>query len=457
MASELVMPKWGLSMQQGLIARWLKEEGEAVEKGEALLEVETEKMTNLVESPASGVLARMLYPAGSTVPVTEVIALITAPGEAVPELREKAAVAAVAPEATVAAAAPKPPAVTVRAMPAARRLAAERGIDLSRLVGSGPQGTITREDVEHALQVTQARPVPRVQKISFYSDGIRLDGILYTPENLPPGEQRAGVVLLAGYTYLKTLVLPDIAKALGAAGYVTLVFDYRGFGESEGPRGRLIPAEQVADARAALTFLGDQAHVDVEKLALVGVSLGGANAIAAAALDARVAAVAAIASPGNGERWLRGLRRYWEWDEFLTRLANDRSRRVKSGESHRVHPLEIVVPDPESDSFFERIYGEFPQMRCELPLESADALIEFRPDEYIGRIAPRPVLLVHGAADRLVPADESRELFERAGSPRRLELLPGVGHFDWVMPGSPGFADVTQRIVRFLQEGLPAV
>jgi pimeloyl-ACP methyl ester carboxylesterase len=342
-------------------------------------------------------------------------------------------------------------------MPAARRLAAERGIDLSRLVGSGPQGTITREDVEHALQVTQARPVPRVQKISFYSDGIRLDGILYTPENLPPGEQRAGVVLLAGYTYLKTLVLPDIAKALGAAGYVTLVFDYRGFGESEGPRGRLIPAEQVADARAALTFLGDQAHVDVEKLALVGVSLGGANAIAAAALDARVAAVAAIASPGNGERWLRGLRRYWEWDEFLTRLANDRSRRVKSGESHRVHPLEIVVPDPESDSFFERIYGEFPQMRCELPLESADALIEFRPDEYIGRIAPRPVLLVHGAADRLVPADESRELFERAGSPRRLELLPGVGHFDWVMPGSPGFADVTQRIVRFLQEGLPAV
>src|SRR5438105_12665200 len=180
MASELVMPKWGLSMQQGLIARWLKEEGEAVEKGEALLEVETEKMTNLVESPASGVLARMLYPAGSTVPVTEVIALITAPGEAVPELREKAAVAAVAPEATVVAAAPTPPAVTVRAMPAARRLAAERGIDLSRLVGSGPQGTISREDVEHALQVSQARPVPRVQKISFYSDSIRLDGILYT-------------------------------------------------------------------------------------------------------------------------------------------------------------------------------------------------------------------------------------------------------------------------------------
>src|SRR5438132_10975377 len=82
------MPKWGLSMQQGLIARWLKEEGDTVEKGEALLEVETEKMTNLVESPASGVLARMLYPAGSTVPVTQVIALIAAPGESLPDVAE---------------------------------------------------------------------------------------------------------------------------------------------------------------------------------------------------------------------------------------------------------------------------------------------------------------------------------------------------------------------------------
>src|SRR5919201_3364361 len=79
------MPKWGLSMQQGLIGRWLKQEGDAVEKGEPLLEVETEKITNLVESPASGVLARVLFPAGSTVPVTQPIALIAEPGEALPE------------------------------------------------------------------------------------------------------------------------------------------------------------------------------------------------------------------------------------------------------------------------------------------------------------------------------------------------------------------------------------
>jgi pimeloyl-ACP methyl ester carboxylesterase len=273
---------------------------------------------------------------------------------------------------------------------------------------------------------------------------------------MPVGERRAGVVLLAGFTYLKSLLLPDIAKALNAAGYPALVFDYRGFGDSDGPRWRLLPSEQVADARAALTFLADQPQVDPERLALGGISLGGANAIAAAAVEPRVAAVVTIASPGNGERWLRSLRRYWEWDEFLARLAADRSRRVSSGESTRVHPLEIVPPDPEAESFFERIYTEFPEMRCELPLETAEALIEFRPEDQVARLARRPLLLVHGAADRLVPPDESRHVVERAGASGRLEVLPGIGHFDWVMAGSHGFGEVMQRVTRFLVEVLPA-
>src|SRR5262245_10966795 len=127
MAAELLMPKWGLSMQQGTIARWLKEEGEPVEQGEAVVEIETEKMTNVVESPASGVLARMLYPTGAAVPVTEVIALIAAPGEALPEVARPAAGDSAAQPAPAPPAAPTvttaaTTAAPIRAMPAARRL-----------------------------------------------------------------------------------------------------------------------------------------------------------------------------------------------------------------------------------------------------------------------------------------------------------------------------------------------
>jgi pimeloyl-ACP methyl ester carboxylesterase len=333
-------------------------------------------------------------------------------------------------------------------------LAQERGVDLTGIAGTGPDGMITREDVERAP--VPAQPTLPIQKVAFYSDGYRLDGLLYTPEGLAAGETRGAVVLCVGYTYIKSLVMPDIAKALTAAGYAAFVFDYRGFGDSEGPRWRLMPHEQVRDVRAALTCVADQPGVDPARLAVLGLSLGGSNALAAAALDRRVGATVAIEAMGDGERWLRGLRRYWEWDELRRRLVEDRLARVRTGRSARIDPLELVVPDPDSRAFLEGVYREFPQMKCELALETAEALAEFRPEALVDRIAPRPVLFIHGDADRLVPTDESRSLFARAGQPRRLEILPGVGHFDWVMPGSPGFRRVTDLAVSFMQEVLPA-
>jgi len=81
MPVEVVMPKWGLTMEEGLIGQWLKSEGDEVTKGEPLLEVETEKMANVVESPASGILTQIIHPAGSTIAITDVIAVIGAPGE----------------------------------------------------------------------------------------------------------------------------------------------------------------------------------------------------------------------------------------------------------------------------------------------------------------------------------------------------------------------------------------
>jgi pimeloyl-ACP methyl ester carboxylesterase len=459
MAVEIVMPKWGLSMQEGTIGTWLKRDGDTVSRGEPVVEIETEKITNLVEAPVDGVL-RILHPVGSVVPVTQTIAWIAAPDEVLPEI------GAAVPEArAVGAGATTPlapagdrartPSEIIRAMPVARKLAKDQGIDLATIAGSGPSGAITKEDVERAIAERSAPVTQPIQKVGFYSAGYRLDGLLYTPKGLAPGERRPGVVLLVGYTYLKTMVMPDIAKVLNTAGYIALVFDYRGFGDSEGPRHRLIPQEQVDDARAALTFLADQPQVDPARLVVVGISLGGAHAIATAALDQRVAAAIALEPPGDGERWLRSLRRHWEWAAFQEQLMSDRTQRARTGVSRRVDPLEIVVPDPDSRAFLERVAAEFPEMRCELPLESAEALIEYHPEALTERIAPRPLLLIHGDADRLVPVEESRSIARRGGQSCRLEVILGMSHFDWVMPNSPDFRRVADMVVEFLSETLP--
>ena len=93
------------------------------------------------------------------------------------------------------------------------------------------------------------------KNVSFYSEGVKLDGDIYYPNNMTDGEQRAGVVLCHGYTGVKDLYLPDNAAVLNEAGYIVMTFDYKGWGASGGARTRLAPYSRVADVQAAMTLL----------------------------------------------------------------------------------------------------------------------------------------------------------------------------------------------------------
>jgi predicted alpha/beta hydrolase len=100
------------------------------------------------------------------------------------------------------------------------------------------------------------------QAVNFYSEGTRLSGDLFLPDASEAGEKRSGIVLCHGYTGVRNLYLPDTAKALTDAGYIVLTFDYKGWGDSDGPKSRLSPYGRVIDSQAALTFLGAHPIVD---------------------------------------------------------------------------------------------------------------------------------------------------------------------------------------------------
>jgi pyruvate dehydrogenase E2 component (dihydrolipoamide acetyltransferase) len=136
MATEVRLPQAGMGMTDGTVLDWLKDVGDEVRQGECIAEVEAAKTTLEIEAPCDGILARIVTPVGALVPVREVMAVIAAPGEA-----DRA-------ETGHAGTGPRPassPAVQV--VPAARRLARERGIDLAGVTGSGPGGRITEADV----------------------------------------------------------------------------------------------------------------------------------------------------------------------------------------------------------------------------------------------------------------------------------------------------------------------
>ena len=158
MAVEVVLPMLGITVEKGRILQWLKREGDGVEKGEIIFIVEVEKATTEVESPASGILAKIIIPEGLEAPILSVAAIITAPGESLPAQYAAARPATPARmeagKVTEARAdrpgAPAAAPGAVMAMPAARRLAMERGIDLSSLKGTSPGGVILLKDVEAA-------------------------------------------------------------------------------------------------------------------------------------------------------------------------------------------------------------------------------------------------------------------------------------------------------------------
>lgn len=173
MAKTLMMPKMGFDMEQGKIVRWLKQEGDAVERGEKVAEIETEKVTIEVENFDDGILHTIVAQAGEEVPVGEPIAVVAQPGEDVdlaalniavstaPATEPAAAEAAASNGAAVEAPAPDAaPAGRVRASPLARRLAAEYSLDLASITGSGPLGRIERRDVEAARAAPPAAPPP---------------------------------------------------------------------------------------------------------------------------------------------------------------------------------------------------------------------------------------------------------------------------------------------------------
>lgn len=160
MAMNVLLPQWGMGMQEGIVVQWLKGEGDPVAEDEPIVEVESEKVTGTVDSPMDGVLARIVVAPGAVAQIYDVLAVVAAEGEQVSEALDAGVAgaergAAGQPEVVEASpvskiATPGSRRSSRQAEPRARRLALQLGVDLEAVVGSGPGGRVTEEDVRAA-------------------------------------------------------------------------------------------------------------------------------------------------------------------------------------------------------------------------------------------------------------------------------------------------------------------
>jgi len=263
-------------------------------------------------------------------------------------------------------------------------------------------------------------------KISFPSaGGLKLAGTVSVPDDLEPGEKRPAFIILHGFgSNSQAGNTVDPARMLTDWGYVTLRFDMRGCGQSEGEFGRIICLEQVEDTQHALSYFRERPEVDEDRIGLIGSSFGAAVALYTAGIDDRVAAVVSAVGWGNGETKFRAQHSSPEaWKKFTDMLAAGREHRERTGDSLMVSRYDIV-PIPE------HLRGHLAKKSVmAFPAETAQSMFDFKAEEVVGRIAPRPILLMHAAKDSVCPTEQSIGIFNNAGQPTELHLLTDVDHF----------------------------
>lgn len=263
------------------------------------------------------------------------------------------------------------------------------------------------------------------EQVTFVSDGLDLAGILHTPDGMAPTERRPCFIVLHGFGTNKNGTTPtQAAEILEDLGYVALRFDARGCGESGGDPAFILCQDQVRDTHAAVTFLETVDQVDAGRIGVIGHSFGGAVAPYATATDERIAGCISVAGWGDGVAKFREQHPTQEqWQSFLGKLEEGRRHRQATGEPMMI-PRFDIVPIPErmrhllaSDSIME------------FPAETAMSMMDFRANDVVELISPRPYLILHPADDTVTPTSQALGLFANAKQPCDMHLVSGTDHF----------------------------
>jgi acetyl esterase/lipase len=295
-----------------------------------------------------------------------------------------------------------------------------------------------------------------IEQVRFFSHRSALAGTLTLPETASADQPVPAVVHGPGWLGLRDAKLyKPYHSAMLEAGFAVFVFDYRGFGESEGDASYLDPRSQVDDCRSAATYLETRVEIDGDRLGAFGSGgTGGGNAVMAAGLDPRFKAVVSQVPIADGRDWLHRMRREHEWIELLERLHRDRHARVFTGTGEMVNPRDgIMVPTPERTE--TQVKADVDQrVPRSVALASAEAIFEYRPIDVVDRIAPRAAMFICVENDATTPEDHAYALYERAGPPKRLVVQTHTTHYAaYAQYGEIVAPLITEWFDRYLRSG----
>jgi dipeptidyl aminopeptidase/acylaminoacyl peptidase len=267
----------------------------------------------------------------------------------------------------------------------------------------------------------------RSEGVTFFSDGVRLQGFLHRPDGasgrLPFITQGPGWLGLADAKLYR-----PYHEAFTGAGFAVLIFDYRGFGASEGDRGTLSPTWQLADWRNAMAYLRSRDDIDPARGAIFGSGgTGGGNAVLVAAHEPDVRATISQVPVADGRDWLRRMRSEKDWAAFLEAVEEDRRARAAGRSGTAVHPRQgIMVESAERKATTVKADVDS-RIPTSVPLAAAQGIFDYRPIDAASRV--RGLMVIAVADDPVTPTDHAERLYEAASSPKQLLVQRNTTHY----------------------------
>jgi uncharacterized protein len=267
----------------------------------------------------------------------------------------------------------------------------------------------------------------RTEQIDLWSDGVRLRGWLHRPDR---GEGRLPFVVQGpGWLGLADAKLyQPYHEAFTGAGFAVLIFDYRGFGASEGDRGTLSPQWQLADWRSAISYMRGRPDMDPAAFAIFGSGgTGGGNAVAVAAAEPEARATISQVPVADGRDWLHRMRSEEEWVAFLASVEADRRARARGEPGTTVHPREGIMVETAQRRAAGVKSDVDARIPSAVPLSAAQGILEYRPLDVAGRVSGLLVIAV--ADDAVTPTDHAVALYEQAKAPKKLVMQRNTTHY----------------------------
>ncbi len=291
----------------------------------------------------------------------------------------------------------------------------------------------------------------RTEPATFFSDEIRLSGAFFLPDGDDGTDARPLVVPCSGFTGLMRIHPARFARSLTAAGHRCFAFDYRGFAESGGTRGRVLLEEQVRDIMSAVAFASGDPRVDRDRIVLLGWGMGAGLVLDAARSLEGVAGIVAANGFYDGARVQRAHRGEEGMRRFLEDVRAEREERARAGAARRVDPFDIYPLDTQSRAYVDSTLRTFEHYDTEsYSFELAESLLRWRPEIHAPEMRI-PLLIAHGDANALHPTEEAIALHDAYAGEKELFWIEGAGHTEFMHDDDPRYLALAERVVRFVE------